>query len=91
MIHENAQATVIWLGSNKMEDEAFAANAAIEWLETDVEKRPISLLEHRYSLITCIKKENPQIKCQHGTFHLVTALGWFQRIWVVQEAVLPKS
>ena len=79
IIYENARGTVIWLGSNGMEDEAFAANAAIEWLETDVEKRPISLLEHRHSLMTCFKNENPQIQCQHGTFHLITALRWCRR------------
>ena len=90
MIYENAQATIIWLGSNGMEDEAFAANAAIEWLDTDVKKRPISLLEHRHSLMTCFKNENPQINCQNGPFHLITALERFQRIWVMEEAVLPK-
>jgi len=83
LIYAKAQAVIIWLGYEGHEDEALAVIAAARWLRSGFEEDADFISQ---PLVTCFTRRNPTLRWS-GPFHRITALTWFQRIWVVQEAV----
>lgn len=63
---------------------------ASRWLDS-LDKPDVSV-SHRfeYNLMTTFRKRSPDIEVK-GQLSEVVKLQWFQRIWVVQEATLPRS
>jgi hypothetical protein len=85
-IYEKAKEVVIWL---RPPEQVSAANllAASQWLEKmmnqdhEVPKCPLDL---------AFRQDHPSLKWD-TPFHRIAGSEWFQRIWVIQEAVVAKN
>ncbi|KAK2759174.1 hypothetical protein FQN54_003274 [Arachnomyces sp. PD_36] len=93
-IYKNASAGIIYL---RTDDEKLAEKTvtAARWLDS-VDKEMITELRKTPegydigSIIQVFHMFHPQFRSS-GSIHMLMELPWFRRVWVVQEAVLPKS
>jgi hypothetical protein len=85
-IYGSATAVIAWLCSKPNESADAVADAA-QWIERGLDPSTLSMKE---PLLTCFRQQSP-IKYYERPFQQVLSLAWFQRIWIVQEAVVAQK
>jgi hypothetical protein len=92
-VYSNAEAVIIWLRTDGLENAADGIHTAVAWLESGFDKDSILKSYHpallRKTLMSWFRAWHPDLKCS-SPFHDITELDWFRRIWVVQEAVMAR-
>jgi hypothetical protein len=88
LIYEQASQVIIWLDCSGRENEATAVYKAAEFLADSESQEAIK--RSGAPLRTVFRQHVADIEW-NTPFHKILRLPWFQRIWVVQEAVLAKQ
>jgi len=90
LIYERARRVIIWLDCSDRENEAIAVYKAAEFIAHREGQELITSSENSLRPLRTVFRQHVADIEWNTPFHKVLKLHWFQRIWVVQEAVLAK-